>query len=91
MPKIFVKVPREVLKHQTLSPYEKLVIMLIIDYQGFGRVKRAFPSQKTIASDLNLSVETVKRTIKSLKTKGILLVGKTRIKNRSNYIFSNRI
>lgn len=91
MPKIFVKVPREVLKHPTLTAYEKLVIIAILDYQGFGRPKKAFPSQKTIAKDLNLSLETIKKTIKSLKLKHILIIGKSKIKNRNTYIFSNKI
>lgn len=53
---------------KSLSPIEFRVLVLLMRYQG--RHDSAWPSQETLAADLGMSVEGVRRIIKRLVAKG---------------------
>lgn len=60
-------------EHDKLTAAEKFVLVMIGDHYN-DVWHRAWPSRTTLAEETGLSVPTVKRSIRSLATAGLLLI-----------------
>lgn len=69
-----------------LTSSEKLVIQEILEYDFSGKNGYSHPSQAKIASDLNLSVDTVKRAVRQAKNMGLFHVQQIRTGNAIYHI-----
>jgi hypothetical protein len=61
----FAQVPRPVLRAKTLSPKAKLVYTLLLDYAWYADY--SYPSQETMANELDISIDTVQRALEELR------------------------
>jgi hypothetical protein len=61
----FAQVPRPILRAKNLSPKAKLVYSLLLDYAWFEDY--VFPSQETMAKELDISINTVQRALDELR------------------------
>ena len=66
----WVKAYDAVVRGGWLKPAESVVYLNLLSHQGINAT--AFPSQKTVAEEVNLSQKTVHRVIKSLVQKGLI-------------------
>ncbi len=61
----FAQVPRPVLRAKGLSPKAKLVYASLLDYAW--QAGSCFPGQQRLASDLDVSLDTVQRALQELR------------------------
>jgi hypothetical protein len=61
----YTQVPRPVLRARNLSPKAKLVYTLLLDYAWF--TDYAYPSQETMAKELDISIDSVQRALDELR------------------------
>lgn len=74
--------------HYNLHAYEKLILFFLASYMGNKSI--CYPSLKSLAIDCNLSIDSIKRHIKSLEKKELIKV--TRVFGRNNqYTFNLKL
>jgi hypothetical protein len=66
----YARVPRPVLKARGLSDRAKCIYNLLLDYAW--QQESCFPSQETLAFDLDTSVDTIQRGLQELKEYGLI-------------------
>lgn len=67
----FTVIPNDFLKNGGFTPSEKLVLLSLLCYTN-TETGRAWPSQSTIAHDMNLSRRCVIETLKRLEERGVI-------------------
>jgi hypothetical protein len=66
----YARLPRPVLKARGLSDRAKCIYNLLLDYAW--QQESCFPSQETLACDLDTSVDTIQRGLQELKDYGLI-------------------
>lgn len=69
----FIKAYHEILRDKNLKPIQKAVYLDLLSYRN-SKTKLCYPSQKTIANDLNVEMKTVATAIDVLVEKGYVIV-----------------
>lgn len=70
------------IRNRQLTAFEKILYLDLCSYAGIK--DECFPSQETLAKDLNVSSRTIIRTLSSLKAKGVLEWYKQNYKGRKD-------
>jgi DNA-binding transcriptional MocR family regulator len=78
----FAQITREI-THLKISPIARLVYIELMIYTNSGKTK-AYPSQGTLANDLNVSKTTIKKAIDELESNGLLIVDERKLENKQN-------
>jgi hypothetical protein len=79
----FAKIPVNLLKNSTLSPWSRLLYPLLLNYNS---EQGCFPGQDRLANDLGVSIDTIQRALGELAKIG-LIQSKRRGRGHTNTYF----
>lgn len=68
-------IPKKIMKYKGITVYAKAVLAYMMSYTGAGKTE-CWPTMPTIADDLEISISTVKRSIKELEDINFIEVNK---------------
>ena len=86
-----INIPEGIYNSSKLTPVTKIVYGRLLRYAGKNGV--AYPKQETIATELNVSINTIKRAIKQLVDNDLIVIERgNRLNHEANryyFIFNN--